>query len=70
VLEKDGEDLDRSCKKIKCYVKSGADIYFAKNKKRKASWTDHILRKNRVLRRVIKTEGVIEVMGRQGRRHK
>ena len=38
--------------------------------KRKANWIGHILRRNCLLQRVIegKTEGLIEVIGRRGRR--
>ena len=40
--------------------------------KRKADWIGHILRKNCLLQQVIegKIEGMIEVTGRRGRRHK
>jgi len=41
-------------------------------RKRKANWIGHILRRNCLLQQVIerKIKGGIEVMGRQGRRHR
>jgi len=43
-----------------------------KKKKKKTNWTDHILRRNCLLRHVIegKIEGRLEVTGRRGRRRK
>jgi hypothetical protein len=60
VLEKDGDQLDRSCEKRSSITWS----------QRKANWIGHILRRNCLLRQAIegKIKGRIEVTGIRGRR--
>ena len=72
VLEKDGKDqLDGSCEKWRSVASSQwAEEYSTRNKKRKANWIGHILRRNCLLKQVIegKIKGEIEVTRRQWRR--
>jgi len=68
VPEKNGDQLDQSCKKL---VKEERNILH-KIKRRKSNWIGHILRRNCLIKHVIerKIEGRTEVTGRQGRRRK
>jgi hypothetical protein len=74
VLEKDGEDqLDLSCEKWRSVTKSQGERNILQTVERtKANWIGHILRRNCLLKHVIegKTEGIIEVAQRRGRRCK
>jgi hypothetical protein len=73
VLEKNGEDqLDRSCEKLSITQSQGGEEYPTYNKKKKANWIGHIVRRNRLLKHVIegKLVGRIELTGRRGRRRK
>ena len=75
VMEKEGEDhLDRSCEKRRSFTQSqgGEEYPTYNNKKRKANWIGHILRRNCLLKYVIegKLERRIEVTGRRGKRCK
>jgi hypothetical protein len=74
LLEKNGEDqLDRSCGKWRSITQSqGGEKYLTYNKKKKANWIGHILRRNCLLKHAIegKLEGRIEMTGRRGRRSK
>jgi hypothetical protein len=70
VLETDGDQLDRSCEKLRCIAKSqGRQKYHTCNNKRKNA---NILRENCFLKHILegKREGRIEVMGRGARRRK
>jgi hypothetical protein len=60
VLEKNGEDqLDRSREKLRSITQSQrGEEYSTYNKKKKANWIGHILRRNCLLKHVI--EGKIE----------
>jgi hypothetical protein len=71
VLEKDGEDQSVRNEEVVHRVKEARNIPHT-IKRRKANWIGHIFRRNCLLKHVIegKTEGRMEVMGRQGRRHK
>jgi hypothetical protein len=74
VLEKDGDQLPRSCEKneeILLRVKEQRKI-LPEISKRTAKWIGHILRTNCLLRQVIegKIKGGIEVRGRRGRRRR
>jgi hypothetical protein len=66
VLEKAGEDqLDRSCEKCRCITLSQeGKEYPTYNKRRKANWNAHILRRKYLLKHV--TEEKKEVTGRRG----
>jgi hypothetical protein len=70
VLEKGGEDLlGRSCEKWRSITKSqGGEEYPTYDKKRKANWIGHILRRNCLLKHVI--EGKVEGKSRWRRRRK
>jgi len=63
--------LDRSCEKLLRRVKEERHVLHTA-KKRAASWTGHILRRNRPLRHFVEgwLEGRIEVTGKRGRRRK
>jgi hypothetical protein len=72
VLEKNGVyHLDRSCK-VYGSIKwnQGGKEYPTYNKRRKAKWIGHILRRNCCLKYVTegKVEGMIDVTGRRGKR--
>jgi hypothetical protein len=56
VLEKDGEDqLERSCEKLRSITESQeGEKYLRYSKRRKADWAGHILRRNWLLKHVIK----------------
>jgi len=72
VLEKNGKDqFDGSCEK-RSITKSQEGEYSTNKERRKASWIGHTLRRNCILRHVIKgkIEGRTEVTGRQCRRRK
>jgi hypothetical protein len=74
VLEKVGDQLDRSCEKWSVTVliiKKQRNVIHEISK-RKANWIGHILRRNCLLRHVIegKVKGGIQVTGRWGRRHR
>jgi hypothetical protein len=72
-LEKDGEDhLARSCEKWSIIKGQEEEEYPTPNKKGKAKWIGHNLRRNCFLKRVLegKMEGRIEVTGRRGKRRK
>ena len=80
VLGKGGEDqLDRSCEKWSTTLSQGGKEFRTWNKRkegrkegRKPNWIRHILRRNCLLKDVIKgkVEGRKEVTGRRGRRCK
>ena len=73
VLENDGEDqLCISCDKLKSVTYSRGQKYHTYNKKRKAKWIGHILRRNCLLEHFIgkKDRRRYRVLGRQGRRRK
>jgi hypothetical protein len=74
ILNKDGEDqLDWSCEKWESIAQSqNGEEYHTYSKKRKVNCIGHILRRNCLLKHVIKgkIERGIEVKGRQGRRRK
>ena len=76
LLEKDGEDqLDRSREKRRSRTLRGVkeDRNIEHNLQwKKTNWIGHILRRNRLLKRITerKVEGRMEVRGRRGRRHK
>jgi hypothetical protein len=65
LFDKDGEDqLGRSCEKRRNITKNKeGKEYPTNNKRRKANWIGHILRRNCLLRHFI--EGKIEVTGKQ-----
>jgi hypothetical protein len=74
VLEKNGDQLDRSCERneeVLHRVKEERNIVHT-IKRRKANWIGHILRRNCLMKHVIegKLEGRIEMTGRRGRRRK
>jgi hypothetical protein len=72
VLEKDGDQLDRSCEKWESIrVKEDRNIIHTV-KSRKDNWIGHILRRNCLLKYLIegKIEESIEVKGRQRRKRK
>ena len=72
VLEKDGEDqLDRSCVEVLQGAKKERNV-LQTMKRRKANCTGHILRRNCLLKQIVKenTEGRIEVTGIRGKRCK
>ena len=73
VLEKDGDQLDRSCEKWRRVLRVNEQRNILQElRKRKANWIGHILRRNCVLQQIIegKIKEQIEVTRRRGRRHK
>ena len=70
VLEKDGEQFDRSCEKrsINILSRRTRNILHTINR-RKADWIGHILRRNCLLNHVMEGEiqGRVEGTGRRGR---
>ena len=72
-LEKDREDqLDRSCEKRGNMKQSQGESIVYTIKSRKAIWIRHVLRRNCLVKHIIKgkIEGRLEVKGRKGRRRK
>ena len=68
VLEKDGDQFDRSCEKWRSEQRN----ILHEIRKRKANWFGHILRRNCLLKQVNegKIKGEMEVTRRRGRRRK
>jgi hypothetical protein len=71
VLEKGGNNSDRSCKKRIQRVKEERNVLHT-IKRRKANWISQILRRNCLLKHIIegKIQGRIDVTGRRERRCK
>ena len=70
MLEKDGDQLDRSCEKCKSVTKGQVGEEYPKTIRKKiGNSTDHILFRNCLLKHVIegKTETRMEVTERRGK---
>jgi hypothetical protein len=72
VLNKDRDQLNRSCEKSKELHRSKEDRNILHTIKKEDNWTGHILHSNCLLKHVTegKVDGMIEVKERRGRRSK